>query len=80
MNSNIDSKFKKLAICLSIFAVLVIGRILFLQTNASAVELKETIGKAVLAASITREDAPEGAYTKDWSINGEDAKIGVMKL
>ena len=46
MNSNIDSKFKKLAICLSIFAVLVIGRILFLQTNASAVELKETIGKA----------------------------------
>ena len=46
MNSNIDSKFKKLAICLSVFAVLVIGRILFLQTNASAVELKETIGKA----------------------------------
>ena len=40
----------------------------------------ETIAATVLALSIDRGAvAPETAYTKDWSINGEDATISVWK-
>ncbi len=39
----------------------------------------ETISAAVLATALTCVDAPEGAYTKDWKINGEAATLGVKK-
>lgn len=39
----------------------------------------ETIGRGVLALGVTLGDAPEGAYAKDWSINGVDAKLGVKR-
>ena len=34
---------------------------------------------AVLATAITEGDAPEGAYQKDWKINGEAATLGVRR-
>ena len=39
----------------------------------------ETIASAVLATAISEGDAPEGAYAKDWKINGEAATLGVRK-
>jgi hypothetical protein len=33
----------------------------------------------VLATAIAEGDAPEGAYAKDWSINGEKATLAVRK-
>ena len=39
----------------------------------------ETIASAVLATAITEGDAPEGAYAKDWKINGEKAALSVRK-
>ena len=35
--------------------------------------------KEVLAESITYGPAPEDAYVKAWSVNGEDVKLGVRK-
>ena len=37
------------------------------------------IAAAVLATAISEGDAPEGAYAKDWKINGEAATLGVRK-
>ena len=39
----------------------------------------EAISSAVLALSVTDADAPEGAYAKEWSINGEKAVLSVKK-
>ena len=39
----------------------------------------ETIASAVLATAIAEGDAPEGAYAKDWKINGEAATLAVRK-
>lgn len=39
----------------------------------------ETIKKGVLALDVTLGDAPEGAYARDWSINGVDANLGVKR-
>ena len=39
----------------------------------------ETIKKAVLALSLNEQQPADGAYAKDWSINGEDAKLTVWK-
>ena len=38
-----------------------------------------TIMDAVLATEMTAGDAPEGAYAKEWSINGEKATLAVKK-
>ena len=39
----------------------------------------DAIADAVLATAITEGDAPEGAYAKDWNINGEAATLAVWK-
>ena len=39
----------------------------------------DTIASAVLATAIREGDAPEGAYQKDWNINGEKATLAVRK-
>ena len=39
----------------------------------------DTIAAAVLATAISEGDAPEGAYAKDWNINGEKAALSVKK-
>jgi hypothetical protein len=39
----------------------------------------DAIATAVLATAITEGDAPEGAYAKDWKINGEAASLAVRK-
>lgn len=39
----------------------------------------DTIKKAVLALTINEAEVPKTAYTKEWSINGEDACISVWK-
>ena len=39
----------------------------------------DAIAAAVLATSIAAGDAPEDAYAKDWSINGEKAALAVQK-
>jgi len=39
----------------------------------------EEIASAVLATAITCGDAPEGAYAKEWNINGEKAMLSVKK-
>ena len=39
----------------------------------------ETIASAVLATAVAEADAPEGAYAKDWNINGEKAALSVKK-
>ena len=44
-----------------------------LEKNAAA------ISDAVLATSFMQADAAEGAYVKDWSINGEKATLAVKK-
>ena len=40
---------------------------------------RETIASAVLATAIDEADAPEGAYAKEWNINGEKAALSVKK-
>jgi isoleucyl-tRNA synthetase len=40
----------------------------------------DAIASAVLATAITEGDAPEGAYAKEWSINGECVTISVEKV
>ena len=37
------------------------------------------ISSAVLAVSIADAPAPEGAYAKDWNINGEKAALSVKR-
>ncbi len=39
----------------------------------------ETIMSAVLATALTAGPAPEGAYAKDWKINGEAASLSVKQ-
>ena len=39
----------------------------------------EAIERGVLALDVTLGDAPEGAYVRDWSINGVDATLSVLK-
>ena len=39
----------------------------------------DAIASAVLATAITEGNAPEGAYAKDWNINGEAATLAVRK-
>ena len=39
----------------------------------------EAICRGVLALEIAQGDAPDGAYAKDWSINGVDASLSVIK-
>ena len=43
------------------------------EANADAGE------RGVLALDVTLGDAPEGAYVRDWSINGVDATLSVAK-
>ena len=43
------------------------------EANADAIE------RGVLALDVTLSDAPEGAYVRDWSINGVDATLSVAK-
>ena len=43
------------------------------EANADAIE------RGVLALDVTLGDAPEGAYVRDWSINGVDATLSVAK-
>ena len=46
---------------------------------AIVTENAETIKAGVLALDVALADAAEGAYTKDWSINGIDATLSVRK-
>ena len=46
---------------------------------AIVTENTETIKAGVLALDVALADAAEGAYTKDWSINGVDATLSVRK-
>ena len=39
----------------------------------------EAIERGVLALDVKLGDAPEGAYVRDWSINGVDATLSVAK-
>ena len=39
----------------------------------------DAIAAATLATAIQEADAPEGAYAKDWNINGEKAALSVKK-
>ena len=39
----------------------------------------EAIERGVLALNVKLGDAPEGAYVRDWSINGVDATLSVLK-
>ena len=43
-------------------------------------KFKEELMHEVLAESISYEDAPEGAYSKDWNVNGEKVTLGVKKI
>ena len=43
------------------------------EANADAIE------RGVLALDVTLGDAAEGAYVRDWSINGVDATLSVAK-
>ena len=44
----------------------------------------ESFGDYVKSETLSLEllegSAPEGAYTKDWELNGEPAKLGVKKV
>ncbi len=53
MKNSIDSRFKALSIGITVFMGIVVFRILFLQTNASAIELKESIGQAFEYTTLT---------------------------
>ena len=44
-----------------------------IEANADAIE------RGVLALDVTLGDAPEGAYVRDWSINGVVATLSVAK-
>ena len=49
------------------------------ETLASVIEeSKDALCKGVLAVSVVT-GIPEGAYRKDWSINGIDAALGLAK-
>ena len=39
----------------------------------------DAIASAVLATAIAEADAPEGAYAKEWNVNGEKATLSVRK-
>jgi isoleucyl-tRNA synthetase len=39
----------------------------------------DEIAAATLATAIANADAPEGAYVKDWNINGEKAVLSVVR-
>ena len=39
----------------------------------------DAIASAVLATAITEADAPDGAYAKEWNVNGEKAALSVKK-
>ena len=39
----------------------------------------EAIERGVLALDVKLGDAPKGAYVRDWSINGVDATLSVLK-
>lgn len=50
------------------------------ETLAPVIEAhKDEIASAVLATSITAGDAPEGAFAKEWNINGEKAALSVSR-
>ena len=40
---------------------------------------RDAIASAVLATAIAEGDAPDGAYAKEWNINGEKAALSVRK-
>ena len=44
-----------------------------------AEENAEAIAHGVLALDVVSGDAPEGAYVRDWNINGIDATLSVRK-
>ena len=46
---------------------------------AIAKENAGAIARGVLALEVVQGAAPEGAYVKDWSINGIDATLSVRK-
>ena len=47
---------------------------------AAAVEaFREMITRTTLALSLERGDAPEGAVSREWDINGKKAVLGVQK-
>lgn len=46
MKSTVEPRFKFLAICMGILSLLIVMRIVSLQSNVSAIELKEEIGQA----------------------------------
>ena len=50
------------------------------ETLAPVIEKnRDAIASAVLATALAEADAPEGAYAKEWSINGEKAALSVKK-
>ncbi|MBP3409396.1 MAG: class I tRNA ligase family protein, partial [Clostridia bacterium] len=50
------------------------------ETLAAVIEKNAVeISAATLATAITCADAPEGAYAKDWNINGEKAMLSVVR-
>ena len=49
------------------------------QLAAIVAENAGAIKAGVLALEVTAGDAPDGAYAKDWSINGVDATLSVRK-
>ena len=42
-------------------------------------KFEEQLKKEVLAESVTYSDAPEGAYEKEWTVNGERVTLAVRK-
>ncbi|MHC1771359.1 MAG: peptidoglycan D,D-transpeptidase FtsI family protein [Flexilinea sp.] len=65
MINSIDSRFKSLVIGLSIFMGIVLIRILFLQTNAAAIELKESIGQAFEYTTLTVNSERGNIYDRE---------------
>ena len=46
---------------------------------AAAEAYRPMIAQGVLALSVTRGDAPEGAFTQTWDVNGKQATLSVRR-
>ncbi len=47
--------------------------------NQALVTWADMVRNVVLALTLTQGEAPEGAYTQDWDINGEQAQLSVRR-
>ena len=67
------------AVITSTFASNGVDLIMANATPALQAAVAATGDIPILATSITEGDAAEGAYTKEWNINGENAVLSVAK-